>query len=126
VHILVDKSVWIDYFKSGQNSKDLDILIDYDLHIINEVILTEKIPFLTVRKQTQIIELLDNIIKLPLQINWYEIRDFQIKCIQYGVNGIGIPDLIITQHSIQNNIKLYSLDKHFQILKKVVGVELFP
>ncbi len=126
MHILVDKSVWIDYFKSGQNSKDLDILIDYDLHIINEVILTEKIPFLTVRKQTQIIELLDNIIKLPLQINWYEIRDFQIKCIQYGVNGIGIPDLIITQHSIQNNIKLYSLDKHFQILKKVVGVELFP
>ena len=29
--VLVDTSVWIDYFKDGDQSKDLDFLIDENL-----------------------------------------------------------------------------------------------
>ena len=46
MQILVDTSVWVDYFRSGLNSNDLDILIDENLIVTNDIILAELIPFL--------------------------------------------------------------------------------
>ena len=37
--VLVDPSVWIDYFRSGEESERLDYLIDENLVITNELIL---------------------------------------------------------------------------------------
>ena len=51
--------------------------------------------------------------------------DFQYECLKNGINGIGIPDLIIAQNAKQNNCPIYSLDKHFIALKNVVNIELF-
>lgn len=42
-NVLVDSSVWIDYFKSGGIPK-LDRLIEEDLVCINEIIFTELSP----------------------------------------------------------------------------------
>ena len=44
--ILVDSSVWIDYFRDGKNSERLDHFIDENLIVTNDLILTELIPFL--------------------------------------------------------------------------------
>ena len=44
--ILVDSSVWIDYFNSGVNSSRLDELIDENIVVTNAFILAELIPFL--------------------------------------------------------------------------------
>ncbi|HFD31916.1 MAG TPA: PIN domain nuclease, partial [Gammaproteobacteria bacterium] len=41
-----------------------------------------------------------------------------------GANGVGIPDLIIAQNAKQNNCTIYSLDKHFRLLNKVLKVNL--
>ena len=43
--ILVDSSIWIDYFKGGNGSLELDSLIDENLVVTNDLILTELIPF---------------------------------------------------------------------------------
>ena len=59
--ILVDSSIWIEYFRSGKNSEKLDFLIDENLIVINDLILAELVPFLKVRKQQKIIKLLYNI-----------------------------------------------------------------
>lgn len=123
--ILVDTSVWIDFFRDGTCSENLEKLIDENLLVTNEIILTELIPFLKVKKETKVIDLLHSLRKIPLQINWNEIIDFQVKCLKSGVNGIGIPDLLIAQNAKNNNCPIYSLDKHFGLLNQVIKVKLY-
>ncbi len=125
MNVLVDTSIWIDYFRSGDNSKELDYLIDENIIVINDIILTELIPYLKIKKQTKVIKLLHEINKFPLSINWDEIVDFQVKCLKDGTNGIGIPGLIIAQNAKQNGCKIYSLDKHFKLLSQVLKVKLY-
>jgi hypothetical protein len=48
--VLVDSSVWIEYFRNGNNLNELDILIDENLVLINDLILSELIPFFTNQK----------------------------------------------------------------------------
>jgi predicted nucleic acid-binding protein len=69
--VLVDTSIWIDYFRSGNNSENLDYLIDENLIVINDLILAELIPALKVRNQRNIVKLLYDIHKLDLSINWH-------------------------------------------------------
>ena len=64
--VLVDTSIWIEYFRSGNNSEKLDFLIDENLIVINDLILAELVPSLKVRNQRKIVNLLYNINKLEL------------------------------------------------------------
>ena len=125
MHVLVDTSIWIDYFKSGLNSGKLDEILDDNRLFTNDVVLAELIPFLRIRKQHKIIDLLRNIPLLPLKIDWDEIIQWQVACLTEGINGIGIPDLIIAQNGNQNRNSIYSLDKHFKLLNQVIDIRLF-
>ena len=125
MRVLVDSSVWIDYFRSGDNSSRLDNLINENLLVINDIVLAELIPYLRIKKQTSVIKLLYEINQLPLVINWEEIITLQTKCLKSGSNGIGIPDLIIAQNAFQNDCSIYSLDKHFKLLNQQLKVDLF-
>ena len=120
--VLVDTSIWINYFRSGDATHRLDLLIDENIVVTNDLILAELIPFLKIRKQKSIIELLRNINNLQLQIKWDEIIEFQVKCLKKGINGVGIPDLIIAQNAKQNDCEIYSLDSHFKLLSKALNI----
>jgi len=122
--ILVDTSIWIEYFRSGNNSEKLDFFIDENLIVINDLVLAELVPFLKVRNERKIIDLLHNINKLKLSINWNQIIEFQIKCLKSGLNGIGIPDLIVAQNAKQNRCEMYSLDNHFRHMKDILDLHL--
>ena len=50
--VLVDTSIWIDYFRSGENSADMEVLIDENLITTNDIILAELVPYLKIKKQT--------------------------------------------------------------------------
>ena len=123
--VLVDTSIWIDYFRGGQNSEALDLLIDENQLVTNELILAELIPFLKVRNQTKVVNLLKTIKSVPLQINWTEIIEYQVGCLKNDVNGMGIPDLIIAQNAKSHDLAVYALDKHFQLLNQVIELKLF-
>ncbi len=123
--VLVDTSIWIDYFKGGNNSKDLDYLIDENLIVTNDVILAELVPYLKIKKQTKVIMLLHEINKVPLSIHWEELIEYQVKCLKGGANGVGIPDLVIAQNAKQNSCKIYSLDKHFRLLNQMLKIKLY-
>ena len=122
--VLVDTSVWVEYFRSGNNSEKLDFLIDENLIVTNDLILAELIPFLKVRKQRKLTNLLLNINRLNLSINWGQIIEYQYKCLKNGLNGVGIPDLIIAQNAKQNNCKIYSLDNHFSLMKDIFTLKM--
>ena len=115
--VLVDTSIWIDYFRTGNNSERLDFLIDENLIVINDLILAELVPYLRVRNQRKIVKLLHNINKLELTINWGQIIEFQFKCLKSGLNGIGIPDLIVAQNAKQNQLTI--TDIYGRIIKEI-------
>ena len=59
--VLVDTSIWIEYFRTGNNSEKLDFLTDENLIVINDLIIAELVPSLWVRNQRKIVTLLYNI-----------------------------------------------------------------
>ena len=122
--ILVDTSVWIEYFRNGKNLEKLDFMIEENLVVTNDLILAELIPFLKIRKQNKIIKLLNNIKKLQIQIEWDEIIEYQFKCLRNGINAVGIPDLIIAQNALQNNCEIYSIDNHINLLKDIIYIRI--
>lgn len=122
--VLVDTSIWIDYFRGGNGSKLVDYLIDENLLVTNDLILTEIIPFLKIRNKTRVINLLHDINKLNLSINWDEIIDYQYQCLKNGLNGVGIPDLLIAQNAQQNGCKIYTMDNHFNLMKDILSLQI--
>jgi predicted nucleic acid-binding protein len=118
--ILVDSSIWINYFRGNRNI-DYDFMneiIDNNQICTNNLILSELIPSLLHNKQNEIIDILKSIKNIALNINWDEIITFQHTNIKNGINNVGIPDLIIMQNVIDNALVLYSNDKHFTIMSK--------
>jgi predicted nucleic acid-binding protein len=125
MNVLVDTSIWIDYFRGGGDSQGLNYLIDENIVTINDIILAELVPYLKIKKQPKVIKLLHEINRIPLNILWEEIINFQVMCLKEGANGVGIPDLIIAQNAKQHNCKVYSLDKHFRLMNQVLKVSLY-
>ena len=124
MNILVDSSVWIDYFRSGENSGRLDSFIDQNLVCTNNLILSELIPFLKIKKHIKVIQLLQELNNIPLTINWEKIIEYQSKCLKNGINKVGIPDLIILDNVVKNDLTLFTLDKHFQLMEKIVKFKI--
>lgn len=118
--VLVDSSVWIEYFRGSDDRGKLDFLIEDNLVVVNELILVELIPVLHLKRQLKLISLMHEIACPPLAIDWDDLTQMQIKCLRGGINNIGIPDLMIAQHAIQNHLELYSHDKHFMLLAKLL------
>lgn len=123
--VLVDSSVWIEYFRNGNCSESLEFLIDQNLLATNELILSELIPFLKLRNQVKLISLLKSIQTYHIAINWEQLAEYQFSCLKNGINGVGIPDLIIAQNAHQNGCAIFSLDNHFALMQKIIGLELY-
>lgn len=124
-NILVDSSVWIEYFRGRKEAAALDELIDRNQLCINNLILSELIPFLRIKKENALIKILMTIKNIAIKIDWEEIIDFQEINLRNGLNKIGIADLIIVQNVRDNNLSLYSLDKHFELMSRYIKFERF-
>ena len=122
--VLVDSSIWVEYFRGSPDQAKLDFLIQEDLVVVNDLILAELIPALHTRRQRKLIGLMQEIIRPPLSVDWADIIQMQILCLRNGINKVGIPDLMIAQHAIQNGLELYSRDKHFRLLARHVPLVL--
>jgi len=123
--LLIDSSVWISYFKDKNAHPILDELIRNNQICSNNLILAELIPFLKIKKEDGIIELLLDINNIPLTINWELIMNLQLQNIKKGINKVGIPDLIILDNVMSNNLILFTENKHFILMKKYLNFDLF-
>lgn len=122
-NVLIDSSAWISYFKYGKIPK-LDRLLEEDLACINELILTELAPALMKKKEHEILEGLRAIQKIPMQIDWDLIREYQLMNLENEINRVGIPDLIILQQVIDQKLSLFSFDKHFKLMRDHLTFDL--
>ena len=122
--VLVDSSVWIDYFRSGRHAEHLEALIEENQIATNELILAELVPALQIKRQNGLITLLREIERAPLEPDWDDIIRLQVLCLRHGINAMGIPDLLIVQNALQNDLRLMARDRHFVLLSRHVGLKL--
>ena len=122
--ILVDSSVWIEYFKGTERAIILNELIDNNSLCINDLILAELLPAINQRKEVQLREMLMSVAKAELKINWNQIVYMQTQNLLHGINKVGIPDLLIVQNAIDNNLQLFSYDKHFRLMSEIFDLRL--
>lgn len=122
--VLVDSSVWISFFKGNEEGKLLFPILDSNQACINDLILAELIPSLNHKKELILVGLLKSIERTKLEIDWADIIHMQTINIKNGINKVGVPDLIIAQNAIQNGIKLFSFDKHFEVMKKHIALKM--
>jgi integrase len=71
--ILVDTSIWIDYFKGIESALPLMNLIDSNSICTNDLVLAELLPSLKVRKESELIRLLESVERYSIRIDWNEI-----------------------------------------------------
>ena len=123
--ILVDSSVWIAFFRGSIPQDALFELIDTNQICINDLVLSEIVPSLLMRKEKGLVDTLYKIQRYPLSINWLELISFQVKNLRKGINKVGISDLIIMQNVIQQNLVLYTLDTHFTKMAKAFPFKIY-
>ncbi len=123
--ILVDSSVWIEYFKGTKRAILVNELIDNNSLCINDLILAELLPAINQRKEVHLREMLLSVAKTEVKINWNQIVYMQTQNLLQGINKVGIPDLLIVQNAIDNNLQLFSYDKHFRLMSEMFDLRLF-
>jgi len=123
--VLIDTSVWIEYFKGNPKTRDINKLIDENCICINHIILAELRPILRTRQQYELDDLISYLPIIPMNINWDEIIQMQCSNIRNGINNVGLPDLIILQNAMQNKIMIWTFDKHFQLMNKIIKFKLY-
>ena len=125
-NVLVDNSSWIDYFK-GKDSKIIPFvneLLDAGAVCTNNIVLAELTPVLGAKKEYGLVDLMNSLTNVPLDIDWQELIKLQGNNIKNGINKVGIPDLIILQNVIQNDLRLFSLDRHFKLMRDIIDFDL--
>jgi len=123
--VLIDSSVWIEFFRGNEIALPLNKLIDNNSLCINDLILAELVPSIQHKKEIHLLDLLYTISRVNLTINWNEIIQMQTINLKNGFNKIGISDLIIIQNAISNNVELFSFDKHFKQICSFHGLRLY-
>jgi predicted nucleic acid-binding protein len=123
--VLVDSSVWIDYFRGSlRDEGKLEYLIDEGWISTNDLILAELLPSLMIQKESRLVALLQEIHHLPLTTNWKELVEDQVTCLRKGINGVGIPDLMIAQNARHHEALIYTHDKHFLRMAAPLKIKL--
>jgi len=123
--ILVDTSIWIDFFKGNSEVILLNDMIDNNTICINDLILSELIPSINHKKEFKLKELLFSITRIPLNINWQDLIALQTLNLKNGINKVGLPDLIIAQNSLANNLEIFTNDSHFDLMSPIHGIKIF-
>ena len=122
--VLVDSSVWISYFRDESAHQNLDELIENNQICTNDLVLSELLPFLHLKKRAIVIDLMLELPKTDLSINWEFIINLQIHNLKNGINRVGIPDLILVDNVLANNLILFAEDKHFKLMQNHFDFDL--
>ena len=123
--VLVDTSVWIDYFRGGDSVSKMDVLIATNSIFMCGLILAELVPILLHKKQTELVQLLTQLPQLQVSTRWMQIINYQTQSLKNGFNHVGIPDLLLMDTELLHQVPLFTLDKHFKQLQHIVDVELY-
>jgi hypothetical protein len=125
--VLIDTSVWIDYFKGG-NSQLIDkveVFIKDEAVYVPKVVIAELIQGAKSKKETKIIEELTDAFSIIDQgeETWKRVGVLSHRLKRKG-KTCNLIDCYIAIIAKENGCKVFTLDPHFQKIKKEAGIEL--
>jgi predicted nucleic acid-binding protein len=124
-NILVDTSIWVDFFRGNEKVAFVtDLLLD-GLVCTNEVILTELLPSMRVRREENLIKLMGHIRKINIEINWLQLRNIQYANLQNGNNKVPLADAVIAHNCIQNDLEILTADRHFVKMSEYLPLQIY-
>jgi len=127
--ILVDSSIWIEFFRRPDSpaSLALDYLLAHRLVCTAGLIKAEVVP--GARSQRDFWRLRSLFDALPFAPErdgfWSHLIRFRRRLQTKGIIGIGIPDLIVATVAIQNRKLVFTADEDFARMVPHVPVRLF-
>ena len=121
---IVDSCIWIDFFSYKKHFKTLSALLTDNRAFVNKIILAELLPSAKLRNEFVFVKCLSGIEVISLDIDWEEVEEIQIRCIKAGLNKLGLLDIAIVQNVKQNNMGIFSNDKHIIALGKLLEVKV--
>lgn len=123
--VLVDTSIWIEYFKG--NKMVQDIIHDtkgFQCFIIGPVIAELLLGIKTSGEKERLITCMNALPMLEITDNdWIDAGNTGNLLRQKGIT-IPLPDLIIFSAANKNNCALFTLDKHFEIISDAIKSEI--
>lgn len=123
--ILVDTSAWIEYLKGNPAFSAISRLIDTNTICTNDLILAELIPSIVHKNEYELRDLLFRVTNIAVSVRWDGIIQMQTMNLRNGINRVGIPDLIIAQNAVDNDLPLFARDSHFALMAPLHGISLF-
>jgi len=125
--VLVDTSVWIEFFRRRHPYYEvLSDLIDEDRVVCTGVILAELLQGAKSIKEIDTLkEFLFVFDFLPESEKIWERAGVASFRLQRAGKSIGLSDCYIAAITKANNVKLFTLDRHFDVIKKEITFERY-
>lgn len=125
--ILVDTSIWIEYFKGKKSVQDIihDIK-SFQSFIIGPVLAELLLGIKTANEKNLLLTCMNVLPMLEITYNdWIDAGNTGNILRQKGIT-VPLPDLIIYSVAVKNNCALFTKDKHFEIIKSAIssGIEI--
>lgn len=126
--VLIDTSVWIDYFKDGDDQlteKVDEVLTSSDVYV-PKVVIAELIQGAKSEKEISVIgEFIEafNIVD-QTEDTWVKAGRLSFSMKRKGITA-NLVDCYIAILASENNCKIFSLDEHFKSIKRFLRLELF-
>jgi hypothetical protein len=122
--ILVDTSVWIDFFRSADSPHSLHLkqLLREERVILQGLVLAEVIQGIRTQKESGIVK--RALQKLPYiemtREAWEKAGEISASLLRKGIT-IPLSDVIVASCALSEGLEIFTLDSHF---KKIPGLNL--
>jgi hypothetical protein len=125
--VLVDTSIWIDYFKGEDEEllKKTDEFLTDAVVYVPKVVMAELIQGAKSEKEIAVIESFIEAFHIIDQTEhtWLKVGKLSYSMKRRGLN-VNLVDCYIAVLAEEHHCKIFSLDEHFKVIKKFLKIEL--
>lgn len=125
VSVVVDTSIWVEYFR-GSGASELDGLLADGLVLLAPVVAAELLSApLTRRERREVVDIMAGLPLHPTPLaHWCAVGELRARLMQAGLS-VSTPDAHVAQCAIDTRAALWSKDAIFRRLAGKVALNLF-
>jgi len=125
--ILVDTSIWIDFFRKKVNIFErLSQLVEEKRVVTVKLVIAELIQGVKQEKEIEAIKSLGDVIPILTESSdvWEKVGKLSYE-LRKKSKTVGLADCYIAVMAVIHNARLFSLDQHFRIISKYYPLKMF-
>ncbi|MCX8026263.1 MAG: PIN domain-containing protein [Thermodesulfovibrionales bacterium] len=127
VKTLIDTSVWIEFFRKQEPYySEVLRLLNEDKVCIAGIIVAELIQGAKGEKELAVIKSFISVFEYLQDTPkiWQKSGELSFMLRQKGIT-VGLSDCHLAVLALENNVNIFSLDKHFEVIKDTFNIDLY-